>query len=345
MTRSARRRWTADLESEIDGVALAAQGPVVLHVYDPPAGGKWVDDAIPGKVAAYHRQSGERQWISPCEVGYGRGFGAGFGEEQELVILGPTQGGHRMVRMSSADGVLLGVESVPEFDEALVAPDLCICIGLTAITAVHTTAMVESWRYSGEGRRFHRAARAGNMLYVVFSTKQSRHQGVLALRVDTGALISELLAPNQPAIHDLCAGEGVFAVVVDDLESALPPEQARDFALRQLTEDDAEGDFSTPGPTPGVVVYEADDGSRPVWYEALGDAPSGDDLGDTSLALDSAKLYLARGALLSVRDLLTGRVLGELVVPGLDEHVAWTVSDGAFLVVEETRASVYEIPD
>ncbi|QDU66014.1 hypothetical protein [Engelhardtia mirabilis] len=345
MTRSARRRWTADLESEIDGLALSAQGPVVLHVYDPPAGGKWIDDAIPGKVGAFDRQTGERLWVSPCEVGYGRGFGAGIGEESELVILGPSQGGHRMVRMSLDDGVLLGVESVPEFDEALVSPDLCICVGLKAITAVHTTPMVESWRVAGAGRRFHRAARAGNMLYVVYSTKDSRHQGVLAMRVDNGKLIRELVEPNQPAIHDLCAGEGVFAIVVEDLESALPPEAARDFALRQLTREDVDHDFAASGPTPGLVVHEADSGERPMWYEPLGATPAGDDLGEASVAIDSGKLYLARGALLSVRDVLTGRLLGELAVPGLDEHVAWSVKNGAFLLAEETRVSVYEIPD
>ena len=49
--------------------------------------------------------------------------------------------------------------------------------------------------------------------------------------------------------------------------------------------------------------------------------------------------------LLEVRDQLTGRLLGDLVVPGLDEFVAWSVADGAFLVAEETRATVFEVPD
>ena len=52
-----------------------------------------------------------------------------------------------------------------------------------------------------------------------------------------------------------------------------------------------------------------------------------------------------KGALLEVRDQLTGRALGELVVPGLDEYVDWSVATGAFLLAEETRATVFEIPD
>jgi hypothetical protein len=73
--------------------------------------------------------------------------------------------------------------------------------------------------------------------------------------------------------------------------------------------------------------------------ESLGGMP------DASLALSDGKLYVARDALLDVRDALTGRLLGEMTVPGLDEHVAWRVSQGAGLLAEETRVSVFEIPD
>ena len=79
MTRTARRRFTRELPSVVDGIAFTDTGPVLLHVYDPPAGGMWVDDVIPGKLAALDRHTGETLWLSPCEVGYGRGFGAGFG--------------------------------------------------------------------------------------------------------------------------------------------------------------------------------------------------------------------------------------------------------------------------
>jgi hypothetical protein len=37
-------------------------------------------------------------------------------------------------------------------------------------------------------------------------------------------------------------------------------------------------------------------------------------------------------------------MLGELTLPGLDERVAWKVSQGAGLLAEETRASVFELP-
>ena len=64
----------------------------------------------------------------------------------------------------------------------------------------------------------------------------------------------------------------------------------------------------------------------------------------SSIGADSGKLYLVNGALLEVRDALTGRVLGDWAVPGLDERVAWKVSQGAGLLAEETRLSVFELP-
>jgi hypothetical protein len=345
MTRSARRRWSIDLESQVDGVALDPLGPVILHVYDPPAGGKWVEDVIPGKVGAYHRQTGDRLWSSPCEVGYGRGFGAGFGSEGELVILGPSQLGHRITRMSAVDGVLLGVESIPEFDLALVTPDLCLCMGPKLITAVLTSPMIEAWRFQREGYRFHRIARSGDELFVSFSRKQSRHQGVLSIDASNGRLIKEVLAPDQPEILGLCAAEHAFALVVKDLESALPPDLARDFALRKLAASDDLDDPPSSTGTPGLLVFGTDGSGVPLWFEDLGTGPGREDPGEASVAIDSGKLYVARGALLSVRDQLSGRLLGELVVPGLDEFVSWTVCNGAFLVAEETRASVFEVPD
>ena len=47
-------------------------------------------------------------------------------------------------------------------------------------------------------------------------------------------------------------------------------------------------------------------------------------------------------ALLEVRDGLTGRSLGDWVVPGLDERVAWRVSQGAGLLAEERRVVLIE---
>ena len=71
---------------------------------------------------------------------------------------------------------------------------------------------------------------------------------------------------------------------------------------------------------------------------------SADDLPDVSISLDSGKLYATRGAMLEIWDGLSGRVLGELTIPGLDERIAWKVSEGAALLAEETRASVFELP-
>ena len=341
MTRIARRRWSIDPECEVDGIAAGPSGPIVIHGYDPPAGGKWVDDVIPGKVIGFDRQSGARLWASPCEVGYGRGFGAGFDAEGALVILGPSQSGHRMTRMEARDGVLLGVEAVPEFDEAHVADDLCICVGPTSISGILTAAMIPAWRFKKDGYRIHRAARAGDRLFATYSKKQGKTQGLLALNALDGTFEGELTPPEQKPIVGLCASSEVVAMVVDDLEAALPPEQARDLMLRRLTQDeDATGD----GPAPGLVVLDASEPSRVLWFEDLS-AGRDDDYVEPTVQIDSGKLYIARGALLAIRDQLTGRSLGEAVVPGLDEFVAWGIADGAFVVAEENRATVYEVPD
>ena len=58
MTTTAKRRWSRELDSEVDGIAFASTGPVLLHGYDPPAGGKWMDDVIPGKLGAFVRSNG-----------------------------------------------------------------------------------------------------------------------------------------------------------------------------------------------------------------------------------------------------------------------------------------------
>ena len=48
--------------------------------------------------------------------------------------------------------------------------------------------------------------------------------------------------------------------------------------------------------------------------------------------------------MLEVRDLLSGRTLGEWTVPGLDEQVCWSVGSGAGLLAEEHRLTIYELP-
>lgn len=344
MTRSARRRWSRDLSSEVDGIAFGATGPVVVHLYDPPAGGKWFDSVIPGKVSAFDRQSGESLWSSPCEVGYGRGFGAGLGENGELVILGPSGNGHRIARMSMASGEVLGLASIPEFDAAIVDPDLCVCVSAKKVTGILTTPMAECWSFHREGQRYHLAARIGSKVFVVFSHQGRRQQGVLVLDAESGRYGGELIECKQPVIHALAANDGVLALLAEDLESLLPADVGRQLALERLLAEDPDHPETPPATgSGGVVVLDPDagPGASPRWYQGL--AP--DAMVEASLALDSGKVYTATGALLTVRDGLSGRVLGELAVPGLDEAVAWGVRQGAFLVAEETRASVFEIPD
>jgi len=340
MTRTARRRFTKELPSVVDGIAFASTGPVLLHMYDPPAGGMWVDDVIPGKLAALDRHTGETLWLSPCEVGYGRGFGAGFGAENDVIVLGPSAQGHRIVRMALGNGELMGVGEIEAFDEAHVWGDLCICVTPRRILAYSSTAMEESWEYSRPGERYHHAARNGKNVFVVFTQMATKKQGVLRLDAESGEFQEEVLGAKQPTIHGIAVNGDGIVLLTKDLHAALPRE-----VVTQYLVDLARRDDSASGDTLSLLALslDASKGDAPLWYEILSTAPA-DEIPEVGIAADSGKLYLVKGALLEVRDTLTGRMLGDWAVPGLDESVGWQVSHGAGLVAEETRVSVYELP-
>jgi hypothetical protein len=139
---------------------------------------------------------------------------------------------------------------------------------------------------------------------------------VLRLDLELGELAGELLPPELAHVHDMAVKDGVMVLLAGDGGTT-----ERLFLLGASTQD-------------GRVMWR-----EPVPEEGLGGMP------DVTLSLDAGKLYVGRDALLDIRDALTGRRLGEMTVPGLDEHLAWKVSQGAGLLAEETRVSVFEIPD
>lgn len=338
MTKTARRRWTRELSSEVDGIVVGEEGPVLLHGYDPPAGGRWVDSAIPGKLASLDRTSGEVLWVSPCEVGYGRGFGAGFGKENDVIVLGPSSNGHRAVRMSLENGELLAVAHIATFDESVVGPDLCICASAGRVFATDSKTLAERWSYSKKGERYHQIGRLGDRVFVVFTQDSTKKQGVLCLHAATGRPAGQLLGPTQGVIHDLAVDERAVIVLTSDLEAALP----REVLLARLVESQEEAPEAD---RLALVALEpaSSAGEAPLWFEAV-DVSADEDFPEIAISADSGKLYVVRGALLEVRDALTGRPLGDWAVPGLDERVGWMVSQGAGLLAEETRVSVFELP-
>jgi hypothetical protein len=322
----------------VDGIAVGATGPVLLHGYDPPAGGRWIDSAIPGKLASLDRNTGEVLWVSPCEVGYGRGFGAGFGRHADAIVLGPSSNGHRIVRMSLETGELLDMGDIGVFDEAEVYADLCICASAQRVFATETDTLEERWSYSRKGERYHHIGRAGNRVFAVFTRDSVRKQGLLILNAETGRPTGALLGPSQQVIHDLAVDERAVVVLTSDLESALP----REILLERLIE--SQDDAAVAGRMALLAMDPmGTEGDAPLWFQAL-DIPARDDFPEISIGADSGKLYVVNGALLAVRDALTGRELGDWAVPGLDERVGWRVSQGAGVLAEETRVSVFELP-
>ena len=340
MTRTAKRRFTREIQSVVDGIAFGPSGPVLLHVYDPPAGGMWIDDVIPGKLAALDRNSGEISWVSPCEVGYGRGFGAGFGNEGDAIVLGPSSRGHLIVRMALASGELIGASPIDAFDEALVFGDLCYCVTPRRIIALSSSAMTEAWEYSRSGERYHHVARSDSRLFVVFTHSSTGKQGVLCLDAESGEFMSEVLSPRQPVIHGIAVNGDGLVLLTRDLGTALPREVVTQFLVELARRPDrATGDTLSLL----ALALNSTPGDAPLWYEIVSTQPL-DEIPDVNVTADSGKLYLVKGALLEVRDTLTGRMLGDWAVPGLDESVAWQVCAGAGLLAEESRVSLFELP-
>lgn len=325
MIPTARRRWCKEFRGEIDGIALGETGPVFLHGYDPPAGGKWIDNVIPGKLAACDRHSGEVLWTSPCEVGYGRGFGGGLGDEGDVVVLGPSIRGHRIARMDRASGELIGAHEIEAFDRAVVSGDMCVTVTPGRVAGILTSAMTEVWAYSRDGERYHLVGRDGERAFIVYTATNQMRQGVLCLDLESGELASRFLDTKFSVIHDMVVGRGLAILL------------AGDRAPSRFTRPD------TPEELVLIAYSNQGESARELWRETVA-RESFDEVPDVSLSFDSGKLYVARGTMLNVRDGLSGRVLGELTLPGLDERIDWKVSQGAGLLAEETRASVFELP-
>lgn len=341
MTSTARRRWSRELQSEIDGIALSPDGPILVHGYDAPAGGMWIDEVIPGKLGAIDRNSGETLWSSPCEVGYGRGFAAGFGEGDDVIVLGPSAQGHRIIRMETATGRLLGAESIEAFDEAMVYGDLCICANAGRVFGLSTAMMAEAWEYHAEGERYHLLGRSGDEVLVVYSDRQTDLRGVLVLDAVSGEVVRTLLSPCLGVIHGLAVDGDRAVLLTADIQGALPDELATQLLVDLSQNEDDDVAMDTLSLLGLSLAGEA--AAEPRWYEILSTRPS-PDLPEASINADSGKLYVVSGALLEVRDIVSGRVLGDWTIPGLDEQVGWQVRHGAGLLAEEHRLSVFELP-
>ncbi|HPF13045.1 MAG: hypothetical protein H6830_00440 [Planctomycetes bacterium] len=336
MSNTAKRRWSRELDSEVDGIAFGSTGPVLLHGYDPPPGGKWIDDVIPGKLGAFDRSTGERLWLAPCEVGYGRGFGVGLVGSEQVIVVGPTATGHRIVRQSLTDGELLDAESIPAFDHAVVAEPIVLLSTGRSVVGIDPLTLLESWTYAREGERYHEVVCFEGRVYVAFSVDGG--YGVLELEADSGEFLRVLVSPKQKPIRDLCATDGVLAFLGSELDRLLPPEYLAEYTSSIALHADR-GARDT-------LSVAAIDTVRPGdlrWFDVL-ETCSPDDVPSTSLVADSGKLYLSRRAMLIARDGLTGRHLGSWTVPGLDEKVGFCVAHGGGLLAEETRVSLFELP-
>jgi uncharacterized protein YlzI (FlbEa/FlbD family) len=345
MTTTAKRRWAREFNSEIDGIAIGPTGPVLVHGYDAPAGGMWTDDVIPGKLGAIDRSGGEFQWRSPCEVGYGRGFAAAICDGVEgtpsAIVMGPGSQGHRILRMSIETGELLGESPIEPFDEAIVSDSLCVSITAKKVTGISTSDLFEAWSYQREGERYHSVAFCGGQVVVVYSDANTKKYGLLALDAEDGSFEAILLAPKLPMIHSIVGDSGALVILTSDILQILGPSEAGQFLgeLSLMSEDDVLTDKLSLLALPG----HHSEGEPVLWWNVIS-TQEVEDIPEVSISVDSGKLYVVRGAMLEVCDLISGRTLGEWTVPGLDEQVCWSVASGAGLLAEEHRLTIYELP-
>ena len=338
MASTAKRRWSKELQTTIDGIGISESGPILVHGYEEPPGGKWIDDVIPGKLGALDRTSGEPLWMAPCEVGYGRGFGVGFGAQGQVLVLGPSNHGHRVVRMALETGELLDAASIAVFDQAEFGPDRVVCCSPQRVFAIDSGSLVESWEYAREGERYHQAVLLGDRVLVSFSARNGG-QGVLALDAATGSFAEILLPALLPVIHGLVASGGVAVLLTESLDKVLEGAAASDL-MRSVALHAGGGLRDTLSLL--AIAPRGSSTSEPRWIHVL-ETQDHDELPETSVSADSGKLYLERGNQLDALDALSGRPLGAWTVPGLDERVDWRVAAGAGLLAEEERVSVFEL--
>jgi hypothetical protein len=337
MPSTAKRRWSRELTTVVDGIGISSQGPVLFHGYDPPPGGKWSDDVIPGKLGAFDRASGEECWMVPCEVGYGRGFAVGFGARGQVLVLGPSAHGHRVVRMSVETGEILDESAISVFDQASFSSEHVICCSPGRIFALDPNGLNETWSYSREGERYHQCVPLAGRVLVIFSTRGGG-QGLLAFNAKNGEFLEVMIPPLLPVVHGLVATGGVAVLLTESLDKVLEGEAASDL-MRSVALHHSAGIRDTLS-----LIAMSSTGSsmsQPEWIQVL-ETKDLDELPEASISADSGKLYLERGNQLNALDALSGRPLGVWTVPGLDERVDWTVADGAGLLAEEGRLSVFE---
>ncbi|MCA9001878.1 MAG: hypothetical protein KDB61_08140, partial [Planctomycetes bacterium] len=284
----------------------------------------------------FDRTTGERIWLVPCEVGYGRGFGAGIVSDDHVIVVGPSAAGHRIVRQSLRDGELLDTETIPAFDHCVVNPECVLLSTGKTVQCNDTMTLLENWTYTREGERYHDVACVDGRVFVVYSGDKG--YGILELDLESGDFVRVIVQPVQKPIRDLCGTEGVLLYLGSELDRLLPSERMGELGSAIALHRDMGARDSQ-----SLVALDLKRVGDLRWFDVLETCAS-DDLPDISIVADGGKVYVARRAMLTARDAVTGRELGDWTVPGLDEKVGFSVASGAGLLGEETRVSLFELP-
>ena len=164
----------------------------------------------------------------------------------------------------------------------------------------------------------------------------------MALDAVSGEMVEIVIPPTLHAVHGLAVDGESMTLLTADVAGHLSSELAARFLVELSGHENASGDIVVDSLTLLGFSLAGGSGSA-AWYEILSTG-SDRNLPEVSITADCGKLYVVNGALVEVRDLLTGRALDDWTIPGLDEQVGWQVSHGAGLLAEEHRISVFELP-
>jgi hypothetical protein len=235
----------------------------------------------------------------------------------------------------------LGESAIEPFDEALIRDEISVTITATKVTGISTRDLEKMWSYHRADERYHSVAFCGGKLFVVYSNANTRKYGILALDAEDGSFDSVVIPSKLPIIHGIAGDGSTLIILTSDLMQGLCPSDAGRFIgeLSMMSEYDVLSDTLSLLAISGS--HSEDDPA--LWWSILATDPV-EDIPEVSISADSGKLYQVSGAMLEVRDLLSGRPLGEWTVPGLDEQVCWGVGSGAGLLAEEHRLTIYELP-
>ena len=182
-----------------------------------------------------------------------------------MVVLGPSSNGHRIVRMSLANGELIDMRGMPTFDQALVGPDLCLIASPGQVTAIDSRTLDDAVDLRAQGRALPRPGPPGRRVFVVFIARQDAQAGRAEAR-RRGRRVRRRARGSRAGVDARRRrGPAGGGAAVSDLAAALPKE----LLVEYLTQNPDEGGGGRTGLALLALDPGAEEGDAPLWFESI----------------------------------------------------------------------------